>query len=157
MAVFFQVPCKKWLVQCTLQYICPLDKSLTRYQKHTAMFKWSPCNSWIYESWAYNSWTDAQVKIQKTLAHPYFCLIKCIFCSESAIIVNRNSKWVGEAAKKNSFLSGPAIPYIKKVLFTLVAHPFGPSPLLVARPLKKNFFAASPSRFWKNANLCNKS
>ena len=32
------VPFKKWLVQCTLLYTGQI-----RYQKHTAMFNWSPC------------------------------------------------------------------------------------------------------------------
>ena len=34
----------KWLFQCTLLYTYSLDKPLfTRYQKHSAMFNWSPC------------------------------------------------------------------------------------------------------------------
>ena len=84
---------------------------------------------------------------KKVLADPSVILI--IFCS------------LMEAAKKGSFLSGPAtgafnppsprlsgrrnfFPYIKKVLFSLVSHPFSPPPLLVARPLRKSlFFAAS--------------
>ena len=44
MAVFFLIPCKKWFVQCTLQYMRTLNKSLfTRSQKHTAMYNWLPC------------------------------------------------------------------------------------------------------------------
>ena len=40
----FLVPCKTWLVQLTILYRSTLDKSLfTRYNKHTAMFNWSPC------------------------------------------------------------------------------------------------------------------
>ena len=40
----FLVPCRKWFVNCTLQYTCKLDKSLfTGYQKHAAMYDWSPC------------------------------------------------------------------------------------------------------------------
>ena len=41
----FLVPCKKWLIQCTIQYTCTsLALSLlTRYQKHTAMNSWSHC------------------------------------------------------------------------------------------------------------------
>ena len=51
----FLVPCKKGLVQCTLLYKCTLDKSLfTRYQKHMAMFNWSPCTwAWIFEETIY--------------------------------------------------------------------------------------------------------
>ena len=45
----FLVPCKWWLVQCTVIKTCRLDKSLlTRYQKRTAMSNWSPC---IYFFW----------------------------------------------------------------------------------------------------------
>ena len=41
----FLVPSKKWLVQCTLLYMCTLDKSLlSRYQKKkTFIFNRSPC------------------------------------------------------------------------------------------------------------------
>ena len=61
---------------------------------------------------------------------------------------------VKASRKKSSFLSGHRnlFPYIKKVLFSLVAHPFSPPPLLVAWPLRKDFFAASLSNFRKT--LC---
>ena len=42
----FLVPCKQWHVQCTLLFTCTLDNSLLpMYEKHTAMFNWSPCIS----------------------------------------------------------------------------------------------------------------
>ena len=40
----FLVPYEKWLIHCTLQYTCTLDKSIfTGFQKHTVLYNLSPC------------------------------------------------------------------------------------------------------------------
>ena len=39
---------------------------------------------------------------------------------------------------------GTFFPTLKKVIFSLVAHPFSPSPLLVARPIRRELFLQLP-------------
>ena len=74
--VFLQYLWKKWLVQCVLLYTCTQDKPLfTRYQKHTAMFNWSPCIPWyifsniyqIQDIYIFSSRNSKQIQLVEKL------------------------------------------------------------------------------------------
>ena len=67
-----------------------------------------------------------------------YTFIELIVGIKSNMMIREAAKSLGLVAIGTFFLT------IKRVLFPLVAHPFSPLPLLMARPLRKDFFCGFP-------------